>query len=114
MKTVRKLALMYREFGKAESGECKDCNYFLRINHHGKIYRKCQIYGVTLSDATDWLAHGHACGLFPDKPADVNAKVVRMVERMPSKEGQIQGQMNLFEKMQEEISDVANGGQINV
>lgn len=97
MATLRKLALMYAEFGKAESGLCKDCKYFLRLDHHNRTYRKCKVYGVTTSEATDWLAYGHACGLFPNKPYGGDKELVRLVVREPQKEPQVQGQISIFD-----------------
>ena len=95
--TLRKHALMYAEFGRAPSGECKDCSYFRKYTFRGKTYRKCAVYGITNSEATDWLAHGHACGLFPDKPYGGDKDIVRMIAREPQEETQIQGQMSIFD-----------------
>lgn len=94
--TLRKHALMYAEFGRAESGECKDCTYFKRYRYRGKTYNKCAVYGITNSEATDWLVHGKACGLFPDKYYE-GKDIVRMVVREPQKEPQCQGQMSIWD-----------------
>jgi len=95
--TLRKNALMYSEFGRSEGNYCKDCSYFYKINHHGKIYRKCKVYGITRSDASDWLSGSTACGLFPDKQYGGDKDIISLVTREPQKETQIQGQMNIFQ-----------------
>ena len=61
--TINKIALMHQFFGKGE-GVCKDCNHFLREQYRSKTYRKCDVYGITNSEASDWKASYQACGLF--------------------------------------------------
>ena len=100
MATIRRLSLMHSEFGRSDGNVCKDCSYFLRIDHHGKTYRKCKVYGVTPSEASDWLAGGTACGLFPDKPYGGDKDVISLVTREAQKEPQVQGQMNFFDVME--------------
>lgn len=62
----RKIDLMHQMFGKTEQ-LCKDCDHFLRERYRDKTYRKCEVYGVTSSEASDWNVSYQACGLF-DKP----------------------------------------------
>lgn len=61
--TIRKIALMHQFFGK-DGGICKDCNHFLRVQYRGSNCRKCEVYGLTHSEASDWNASFPACGLF--------------------------------------------------
>lgn len=60
---TRKIDLMHQLFGKTEQ-LCKDCDHFLRERYRDKAYRKCEVYGVTSSEASDWNASYQACGLF--------------------------------------------------
>ncbi len=64
-KCIRKIALMYQMFGKAEGQHiCKDCSNFVAGRYHNKIYRKCKVYGLTHSEASDWANKYEACGMF--------------------------------------------------
>ena len=95
--TIRKHELMYQLFGKADQSKCKDCNHYISYKHHDYTRRKCEIYGVTCSEATDWKASGQACGLFPDKETDIR-DVVRLVKGGRQKEQiEIEGQISLFD-----------------
>lgn len=61
---VRKISLMYKMFGKSEH-YCRDCFHFGRILVGDKRkVRKCEVYGVTASEASDWKASYQSCGLF--------------------------------------------------
>ena len=92
----RKFDLMYEMFGRS-TGKCKDCQHYTTYRYHNKPYRKCELYGVTCSEATDWKASADACGLFPDKEYN-GCEVVRLVRGGALKiEQQIDGQMNLIE-----------------
>ena len=89
---TRKLELMYEMFGKSE-GKCKECKHYTSYKYHDKRYRKCKVYGVTCSEATDWKASGDACGLFNKDTEYEN--IVRMVTVGKTKEDiQIDGQMS--------------------
>jgi hypothetical protein len=54
-------------FGKETSkGQhiCGECSNFKRYRYHSKLYRKCTVYGVTNSEASDWAKKYEACGMF--------------------------------------------------
>lgn len=93
---LRKIDLMYKHFGKAAEGKCKECQHFCKGRYHDKNLQKCEVYGLTHSEATDWKQSYDACGLFPDKPYD-GTDIVRMVrpERQRKSED-IPGQQSLF------------------
>lgn len=64
-KCIRKIALMYQMFGKAEGLHiCKECGNFVTGRYHNKVYRKCKVYGLTHSEASDWANKYEACGMF--------------------------------------------------
>ena len=61
-KTFRKKAIMYHLFGTTNSKKCKDCPHlFYKV--YDKRYYKCEIYGDSNSEATDWAKSWTACGL---------------------------------------------------
>lgn len=61
----KKIELMHYLFGRSK-GLCLNCQHLVRVVCHGKVYRKCKVYGVTHGEGTDWKVSNHACGLFPD------------------------------------------------
>jgi hypothetical protein len=58
---------MHKLFGKSEH-ICKDCEHFKKINTSGLMARrfvqKCECYGITHSESSDWAQKWQACGLF--------------------------------------------------
>ena len=63
--TIRKINLMYWLFGKASGVHtCKECSNFVQGRYHGKTLRKCKVYGMTHSAASDWAKRYEACGMF--------------------------------------------------
>ena len=67
MPNPRKIDLMHRQFGKYSSKGlhiCGECSNFIRYRYHDKLYRKCTVYGVTSSEASDWARKYEACGMF--------------------------------------------------
>lgn len=66
---LRKIDLMHRQFGKCEGHTCGECNNLREGRYHDKILRKCKVYGMTHSEASDWAKRWLACGLF-NKPWD--------------------------------------------
>ena len=63
--TVRKINLMYWLFGKCGGVHtCKECSNFEQGRYHDKTLRKCKVYGLTHSEASDWAQRYEACGMF--------------------------------------------------
>ena len=89
---LRKIDLMHSEFGTAE-GKCKDCCHYTRYKYHNKPYRKCEVYGISCAESTDWCGKYDACGLFNKETKHENVNRLRTVEK---KDIQIDGQMSLF------------------
>lgn len=92
---LRKHGLMYQFFGQAD-GICKDCKHYISYRYHDYMRRKCEIYGITCSEATDWKAGAKACGLYPDKETD-SRDIVKLVRGGKSQQeiSQIDGQITL-------------------
>lgn len=104
MERLRKIDLMHKYFGKAESGICKDCEHYIRFYYHDKPYRKCDVYGNTNSEATDWKQSYLACGLYPDE-AYSGKDIVRMVTGGKIRtEEQIEGQLSIEDFINDKIS----------
>ena len=67
MKQLKKRDKMHKLFGKSEH-ICKECKHFKKINTSGimarKSVQKCECYGITHSESSDWAQKWQACGLF--------------------------------------------------
>lgn len=61
---LRKIDLMHQVFGKAEPFKCRDCSNLVCGIYHTKTLRKCKVYGLTHSEASDWALKYTACGMF--------------------------------------------------
>ena len=64
MSRLRKLALMHHVFGKDEAHTCGECSNFVSGCYRGRSLRKCYVYGMTHSEASDWAKSWTACGQF--------------------------------------------------
>lgn len=63
-KTPRKLDRMHLIFGRHDGHTCGECSNFVSGKYHDKTLRKCRVYGLTHSEASDWKKSGVACGMF--------------------------------------------------
>lgn len=64
---LRKIDIMYQLFGKTDGHCCRECSNLVEGRYHDKILRKCKVYGMTHSEASDWAKRYQACGMF-NKP----------------------------------------------
>jgi hypothetical protein len=65
MSVPRKILAMYLHFGKLVTDKtCKNCCHLKKFCWRGKNYYKCQVYGISNSEATDWRLWYPACGAF--------------------------------------------------
>ena len=92
---IRKIDLMHQLFGKA-SGLCRDCSHYQRYHYRDKPYRKCEVYGITNSEASDWVGRYQACGLFNKPYPYKNSKIIRHLRCEKEIEKPIEGQTTLF------------------
>lgn len=91
---LRKIDLMHSLYGVIPSKKCKDC---MHIKGGVNEYRKCRIYGVTASEASDWRLSYTACGLW-NKVCTGDMPIIKMNHGGAKKEEeQIPGQMSLFD-----------------
>lgn len=91
----KKIETMYDFFGHCEDKDaiCKNCEHLCSYTANRKWY-KCECYGKSSSDATDWRIGWLACGLF-NKPYD-GKPVMLCKQRKRKKDGQIEGQMEFL------------------
>lgn len=59
----RKIEAMHYLYGQ-KNEHCRDCDHFVKGRYHDTILRKCEAYGLTHSEASDWAGKHIACGLF--------------------------------------------------
>lgn len=92
----RKIDLMHDMFGYGD-GRCGDCPHFEKFHYRDHDYQKCNVYGITNSEATDWRQKWEGCGLF-GKSYGGDIPIVETVKHgtKVGNESQIEGQMNLF------------------
>lgn len=64
---LRKIDLMHRLFGMCDGHTCGECSNLVEGEYHDRVLRKCKVYGMTHSEASDWAKRWLACGLF-NKP----------------------------------------------
>lgn len=56
---------MVRKLGYGPEGAtCRDCDWLLRLQHHDRTYRKCEVRGVTHGAGTDHKVSFRACASF--------------------------------------------------
>lgn len=95
-----KIDLMHLIFGKGNDGEiCKTCCHLQDYGHHDRSYYKCECYGITASEASDWRLKYQACGLY-NKPYPLGRIVMEFKKHDGRKKEEIQvkGQMGLFDE----------------
>lgn len=93
--TLKKQYLMYHLFGRCDSHTCGECSNFKCGRYHSKILRKCQVYGLTHSGATDWAKSYSACGMFNQEWS--GREIIELKKRFPrfKQEEPINGQLTL-------------------
>lgn len=95
---LRKIDLMHKLFGTIPDRKCKECDHLCSFEANRKWF-KCENYGNTSSEATDWRLKWSACGLI-DIPKRLELPVVKMLRfynQEPKIESQCEGQMTIEE-----------------
>lgn len=94
----RKIAAMHKEYGKSYGNKCAGCpSLVCRVFRSGRRLYKCQAYGESAAESTDWAKRWPACGLY-GLPVDKGH--VPLLERLkrakrPNNEP-IEGQISMF------------------
>lgn len=96
---IRKIDLMHRTFGMDPAHICGECHNLVEYSYHDKLYRKCKVYGLTSSAATDWAKRYIACGRFNQEHN--GREIVWLVRATKRQEAQkncvLSGQMSFLE-----------------
>ena len=92
---VRKIDLMHREFGFSPGHKCKYCDNLI-VQQANRRYYKCEVYGISDSEASDWRLSYDACGMY-NKVWDGNP-LIRMVKPERTMEEVLDGQKTFFEE----------------
>lgn len=90
--TERKIAAMHRRYGRDDKHLCKDCNHLI-CREYGRRYYKCEMYGLSKSDATDWRVSYQACGMY-NQPA-VNAYMTMVNLELKKYDEPLDGQIGM-------------------
>jgi hypothetical protein len=62
--TLRKIELMHKLFGICQDKKCPECGHWKEWSCNDRRLMKCDVYGMTNCEATDWRKKYDACGLF--------------------------------------------------
>lgn len=92
--TIRKIDLMHRQFGFSPGHKCRYCDNLI-VQQANRRYYKCEVYGATDSEASDWRLSYDACGMY-NRVWNGNP-IIRLVKGYPTPPEEIQGQETLFE-----------------
>lgn len=92
---IRKIDLMHREFGFSPGNKCKTCDNLI-VQQANRRYYKCEVYGATDSEASDWRLSYDACGKY-NKEYD-GRPIIEMVRSWPVPEEPLPGQQSLFKE----------------
>ena len=92
----RKLQAMHMRFGTCGFLRCKACDHLLTYEYRGRRYNKCELYGVSNSDATDWRKSWQACGMY-NVPQDMDRWVplIKQLSWQARPEPPLEGQVRL-------------------
>ena len=94
----RRIAAMHKRFGTNTALYCKDCSHLIIGMWHDRHYYKCEIYGMSHSEASDWRRSWMACGMY-NVPQDMGRWVPLMeqIKHSPKIEPPLEGQMRVEE-----------------
>ena len=93
----RQLDIMHKLYGKDHAHKCGNCCCFDAYKAWDKPRRKCERYGYSHSEATDWARSWTACGMFDVPVAEDDRPVKDWTRKLTIKneDDQLEGQMRL-------------------
>lgn len=63
-----KIEWMQMEHGFREGKTCRTCSHLQYDKYHSKTYLKCDLFGESRGEGTDWKASFPACGKWNEQP----------------------------------------------
>lgn len=93
-KQPRKINRMHALFGVEVGHTCGECCNFVSGQYRSKILRKCMVYGLTHSEASDWAKSWTACKMFGHEYSGRPVIELRTEKHEP--EGPLENQLDLF------------------
>lgn len=97
----RKIFAMHKRFGTCGVFRCKDCNHLVGGKYHDKQLYKCELYGLTHSNASDWRLSYQACGMYNmEVDMDNWIPVIKQIVPKPKLQLPVNGQvvMDIYAK----------------
>lgn len=92
-----KIDLMHELFGKGYDGDtCKTCFHLHDEGYRGRSYYKCECYGITASEASDWRLKYPSCGLYNKPYIGRTVMEFKKHEGHKREEVQVKGQMSFI------------------
>ena len=87
---------MHKRFGIDWKNTCKDCRHCIKYTPTDRHYYKCELYGVSGSEATDWRLSWMACGKFNEQmDMELFNPVIKTLVNRREPEPQLEGQLHI-------------------
>lgn len=93
-KHTRKIDRMHKLFDLEPGHTCGECVNFICGQYRSKILRKCMVYGLTHSEASDWAKSWPACKMFGHEYR--GRPVIELRETQNEPEMPLEGQLDLL------------------
>lgn len=93
-KQPRKIDRMHALFGIYIGHTCGECCNFVSGQYRSKILRKCMVYGLTHSEASDWAKSWTACKMFDHEYR--GRPVIEVNDQKKEPDTPLHGQTDLF------------------
>lgn len=94
MKAPRKIDRMHKLFGVEVGHTCGECVNFVQGRYMSKMLRKCAVYGLTNSEASDWAKSWTACKMFGHEYS--GRPVIELTAPKKDPDVPLKNQMDLF------------------
>jgi len=92
----RKIFAMHKRFGTCGAFRCKDCDHLIGGKYHDRQLYKCELYGLSHSEATDWRLSWIACGRFNEQVnTDLYTPIIKTLSHRREPEPPLEGQMDI-------------------
>ena len=92
----RQLDIMHKLHGRNAGRKCGDCSNLVSGRYHNKILRKCERYGLTHSEASDWALSWVSCGQFGVPLPDNERPVIEWYRDSKREQGPLDGQIGMI------------------